>query len=113
MNNPTNTTHSHEVPGKALRTEQLAIMNDLKELLTDTSKKNKKAFITCGDGRHDYHPVTECTIRAPLVGVNKKERTALISHFFAGGMIHYREKCANENCGKLRMASSNAAKGNV
>jgi len=108
LNNPSGTTHSHEVPGDKLET-QMIILDDLKELLTDTAKKNKKAFITCGDGRHDYHPVTERTIPANTVS----GKSIKVSHYFADGLIHYWEKCNNDNCGKLRMGCSKEDKGNV
>lgn len=109
MINPSGVTHDMSVPGKALRTEQLAIMNDLKELLTDTSKKNRKAFIVCHhstDGRHDYHPVTEKTI--PMKKLNG-ENVMVNCHFSTDKdgrrWMHYMEKCANKECGKVRYGS--------
>ena len=114
MINPTGTTHDHSIPSKSLLKDQLAVINDLKELLTDTSKKNKKAFITCGDGRHDYHPVTQKTIKMKkLNGGNVMVNCHFSTDSQGNRWMHYQEKCHNDNCGKLRMASSNADKGNV
>lgn len=103
MNNPSGVTHDQSIPGKSLLKEQMAIMNDLKELLTDKSKNDKKAFIVCHseesiDGRHDYHPVTEKTIKAPL---KSSKDYVMVSHYKFNGYMHYYERCTK--CQKMRM----------
>lgn len=103
MNNPSGTTHDRSITDKSLHKEQMAIMNDLKELLTDTGNNNRKAFKVCPsdeslDGQHDYYPVTDKTIKAPT----KSGGCVMVSHFIIDGYTHYREKCSS--CGKVRMA---------
>jgi len=94
MRNPSGTTHSHSIPGDKIET-QMAMLDSIKKDLGFTDDKKKSLFVN-----HDYHPVTEKTIKAPT----KSGGYVMVSHFIIDGYTHYREKCSNPSCGKVRMA---------
>lgn len=101
MSNPSGTTHDRSITDKSLLKEQMAILGDLKDLLTDTSKKNKKAFIVCQkstDGRHHFEFVQENKIRVKL----KRGGTKMVNSYTFDGYRHFYEQCTS--CSKLTMS---------